>query len=180
MTCNPRQTELVNDDMPNRGKSEFASVWRYQGKRGVVWRIRYRDATGRRVLETLGREPAWSRALAEKELRRRLVDVERDGYRKPSKATFAEFSERWLTEYLPGRNLKLTTTDGYRQALNRHLLPALGHLSLEKLEREPEQIDRGLARIEAGARIGDHLDEVRNGRDVECAHLVFHVVRHQR
>jgi hypothetical protein len=117
-------------------------VWRYDGPRGVVWRIRYQDAAGRRVLETLGKEPAWDRKAAERELRRRLVDVERDGYQKPEKLTFAAFAKRWETEYLPGRGLKLTTLDSYRQTLDRHLLPALGHHTLERLEREPELIDR--------------------------------------
>lgn len=80
------------------GEPKWGRVWRYQGKRGrVVWRIRYTDATGRRVLETLGKEPAWNRQLAEKELRRRLVDVERDGYQKPQRLTFQAFSDRWLT-----------------------------------------------------------------------------------
>ena len=111
-----------------------------------MWRIRYRDAAGRRILETLGKEPAWNRALAEKELRRRLVDVERDGYRKPAKLTFNAFAQRWLDEYLPGRSLKLTTTDGYRQTLRNHLLPALGAHTLERLEREPELIDRYISR----------------------------------
>jgi integrase len=117
-------------------------VWRYQGPRGVVWRIRYRDATGRRILETLGKEPLWDRKRAERELRRRLVDVERDGYQKPEKVTFAAFSERWLNDYLPGRGLKLTTTDGYTQTLRNHLLPALGAHTLEQLEHHPELIDR--------------------------------------
>src|SRR4051794_6131440 len=112
--------------MTTRNEAKWGRVWRYQGTRGIVWRIRYTDAAGRRVLETLGKEPAWNRALAEKELRRRLVDVERDGYRKPERLTFNEFADRWLTEYLPGRQLKLTTLDGYRQTLNRHLLPQLG------------------------------------------------------
>jgi integrase len=127
-------------------ESKWGAVWRYHGKRGTVWRIRYRDATGRRILETLGKEPAWTRALAEKELRRRLVDVERDGYRKPERVTLNEFAQQWLDEYLPGRNLKLTTTDGYRQALRNHLLPALGTHTLERLEREPELIDRYISR----------------------------------
>lgn len=120
---------------------KWGRVWRYQGKRGTVWRIRYRDANGRRVLETLGKEPTWNRRLAERELRRRLVDVEREGYAKPAKLTFAAFSERWLDEYLPGRNLKLTTQDGYRQTLQRHLLPVLGHHTLERLEHEPQLLD---------------------------------------
>ena len=107
-----------------------------------MWRIRYRDATGRRVLETLGTEPAWNRKRAEVELRKRLVDVEREGYRKPERLTFAAFAERWWSEYLPGRGLKLTTLDGYRQTLERHLLPAFGHLQLADLSARPELIDR--------------------------------------
>ena len=75
-------------------RDKWGRVWRYEGRRGIVWRIRYRDAAGRRVLETLGREPEWDRKRAETELRRRLVDVERDGYRKPEKVTFAVFAER--------------------------------------------------------------------------------------
>ena len=128
MTCNHAQTELVMETMPVRGEPKWGRVWRYQGPRGVVWRIRYRDATGKRILETLGKEPAWTRQRAEKELRRRLGDVERDGYTQPEKLTLRAFAERWQADYLPGRGLKLTTLDGYRQALNRHLLPALGHL----------------------------------------------------
>src|SRR5438876_11376459 len=94
---------------------KWGRVWRYEGRRGVVWRIRYRDASGRRVLETLGKEPEWNRKRVESELRRRLVDVERDAYCAPDKLTFAQYADRWLSDYLPGRGLKLTTTDGYQQ-----------------------------------------------------------------
>jgi site-specific recombinase XerD len=117
-------------------------VWRYQGPRGVVWRIRYRDATGRRILETLGKEPQWDRKRAETEHRRRLVDVERDGYRKPDNTLFADFAEQWLTDHLPGRGLKLTTTDSYTQTVRNHLIPYFGRQSLTDLERHPELIDR--------------------------------------
>jgi len=126
----------------NAPMDKWGRVWRYQGPRGVVWRIRYQDAAGRRILETLGKEPTWNRGLAEKELRRRLVDIERDGYQKPQRITLNAFADRWLTEYLPGRQLKLTTTDNYQQTLRKHLLPALGTYTLERLEREPELIDR--------------------------------------
>jgi integrase len=130
---------------------KWGRVWRYEGRRGVAWRIRYRDASGRRILETLGKEPAWNRKRAEAELRRRLVDVEREGYRRPERLLFADFAHRWLTEYLPGRGLKQTTIDGYRQTLNRHLLPHLGHISLQKLEQRPELIDRYIAqKMQAG------------------------------
>ena len=136
--------------MPRR-EPKWGRVWRYEGPRGVVWRIRYKDASGRRVLETLGKEPLWNRKRAETELRRRVVDVERDGYRKPEKIHFDEFATRWLTEYLPGRGLKLTTTDGYRQTISNHLLPAFGRLLLADLEQHPELIDRYITRkIQAG------------------------------
>jgi integrase len=96
------------------------SVFRYKGRRGTSWRIRYVDASGRRVIETLGYEPEWTRKLAERALRNRLTDVERDGYERPSKVTFAEFAERWFNEHVPARNLKRTTVETYRFAL-RHL-----------------------------------------------------------
>jgi integrase len=121
---------------------KWGKVWRYEGTRGVVWRIRYRDAAGRRVLETLGKEPVWDGKRAEQELRRRLVDIEREGYVHPEKITLAAFSERWQSEYLPGRGLKETTLSGYEQMLRKHLLPALGRYTLQELERKPELVDR--------------------------------------
>ena len=124
------------------GSGEWGRIWRYEGKRGVRWRIRYQDAAGKRVLETLGREPAWNRKRAEAELRRRLVDVEREGYRKPEKLTFAAFAERWLNDYLPGRGLKLTTEEGYRQTIGKHLLPYFGRYELQALAQQPELVDR--------------------------------------
>jgi len=124
------------------GSGQWGRIWRYEGKRGVRWRIRYTDAAGKRVLETLGREPEWNRKRAEAELRARLVEIERNGYRRPEKLTFAAFAERWLADYLPGRGLKLTTEDGYRQTLSKHLLPYFGSYELHELEQQPELVDR--------------------------------------
>jgi|SRR5581483_819564 len=121
---------------------KWGRVWRYQGPRGVSWRIRYTDATGRRVLETLGKEPDWNRKQAEAALRERLVDVARDGYRHPDNTSFQDFAHRWLTEHLPGRNLKPTTIESYEHTLRAHLLPAFGQLKLRTLEQQPELIDR--------------------------------------
>jgi integrase len=133
------------------GSGEWGRIWRYEGKRGVRWRIRYTDAAGRRVLETLGREPEWNRKRAEAELRARLVEVERNSFRKPEKLSFAAFAERWLTEYLPGRGLKQTTLEGYEQTLRRHLIPAFGRYELQELSQRPELIDRYVAeKIQAG------------------------------
>ncbi|MGH7188950.1 MAG: tyrosine-type recombinase/integrase [Acetobacteraceae bacterium] len=116
------------------------AVIRYQGTRAVTWRLRYRDAAGRTVYETLGREPAWNRRRAERELGKRLAAVE-DGWRKPTRTTFASFSLRFFDEYLPGRNLKPTTLENYRYMLERHLLPHFGHHKLIEIEAHPDLID---------------------------------------
>src|SRR6266571_2427634 len=63
--------DLRGDLMP-RG----AAVVRYEGKRGAVWRIKYRDAAGKQVLETLGPAPPWTERMAQRELGKRLAAVD--------------------------------------------------------------------------------------------------------
>jgi integrase len=121
-----------------------ASVVRYQGKHGAVWRIRYRDAAGRQVQETLGHEPPWTERKAQRELGKRLAAVA-EGFRKPDRITFSDFADRFVREYLPGRNLKRTTIENYRYILDGHLLPYFDDLVLAELEARPELIDGYIA-----------------------------------
>jgi integrase len=116
------------------------SVIRYQGRRGVVWRIRYVDASGRRVRETLGPAPDWTRKRAERALRSRLTDVEREGYQQPTRLKFADFADRWFNDHLPARNLKPTTVETYAFAL-RHLVSFFGDRLLTDLAKNPALID---------------------------------------
>lgn len=76
-----------------------ACVVEYRGKRGVVFRIKYPDADGRQVMETIGaaREGV-SRKTAEAELRDRLVKVQKGRWRKPPPLTFQAASETWRVE----------------------------------------------------------------------------------
>ena len=75
---------------------------RYEGARGVSWRIKYADADGRQVMETVGREvDGVARKQAEAELRERLVRVERNGYRRPTALTFEAWSETWHRRGMP-------------------------------------------------------------------------------
>src|SRR5436309_357952 len=151
--------------MNGKGSGKWGRVWRYEGKRGGSWLIRDSDAAGKRVLETLGKEPAWNGKRAEAELRRRLVDVERDGYRKPERLTFAVFAERWLVDYLPSRNLKPTTVRNYETSVRRHLSPFFGHYQLSELEQRPELIDRYVATTLASGlspkTVGNTLTDLR-------------------
>ena len=54
-------------------------------------------------LGALGREPEWNEQRAERELGKRLQAVERDGWRKPERVSFAAFADRFEADYLPGR-----------------------------------------------------------------------------
>ncbi|MBA2569154.1 MAG: site-specific integrase [Actinobacteria bacterium] len=116
-----------------------AAVIRYEGKTRTTWRVKYRDADGRQVKETLGPEPRWNETRAQRELGKRLDEVEKGRWRKPAPLTFARFAERFEREYLPGRNLKTSTVVDYELTLRRHLVPAFGDCELRALE--PADID---------------------------------------
>jgi integrase len=127
-----------------------ANVVRYEGKQGPIWRIRYRDAAGKQVQETLGPEPPWTERKAQRELGQRLAAVN-EGFRKPTRTTFGEFADRYVHEYLPGRSLKQSTMENYDYVLDGHLVPFFGGHALHELEARPELIDAYVAsKAEAG------------------------------
>ena len=122
-----------------------SAVIRYQGRRGVVWRIKYRDANGRQIQETLGRgSEGWNNKKAQAQLRARLVAVERDGYIKPETTSFATVAATWLRNYAATKALKRTTQRGYEQIVNNHLEPAFG--TLQPADVTVERIERYVAR----------------------------------
>jgi integrase len=53
--------------------------------------------------------------------------------------TLRDFSARWLTEHVSPK-LKPRTAQGYKEILARHILPALGNLSIAAVDRE--QVER--------------------------------------
>lgn len=107
-----------------------AAVVRYDGARGVVWRVKYRDAEGKQVQETVGAErDGVTRRQAEVELRERLTRVEKKGYRRPQRLTFGDYSQTWFEEGQTRRGWKPKTVRAYRNALAR-LEPSFGRLPL--------------------------------------------------
>lgn len=96
------------------------SVIEYAGKRGVVWRIKYRDADGKQVQETIGAErDGVTRKQADVELRERLTRVAKRGYRRPKRTTFGEYGRTWFEEGQVRRGWKPATVRNYRLSLNR-------------------------------------------------------------
>jgi integrase len=139
-----------------------AAVIRRTGTRGVTWAIKFRDAEGRQVWETLGREPEWNEPRAQRELGKRLQAVQRERWRKPERMTFASFADRFERDYLPGRNLKHSTQVDYRLTIRRHLRPFFGHLELSAVE--PVDVDAYVAEkiaCLAPKTISNHLSLLR-------------------
>ena len=56
-----------------------------------------------------------------------------------------DFADRFVRDYLPGRNLKPTTAENYGYILRGHLLPFFGDRVLAELEACPELIDSYIA-----------------------------------
>lgn len=111
------------------------SVIQYEGKRGVVWRIKYRDTDDKQVMETVGAErDGWTRKKADAELRERLVRVERKGYRRPTPITFGEYVDQWLTSCHARRAWKPRTYMANRGSIER-LRPFFGSVPLAKIRR---------------------------------------------
>jgi len=103
-----------------------SAVIRYDGKRGIVWRIKYADAAGQQVMETVGAErDGVTRKQAEAELRERLVRVERKAYRRPKPLRFQEYAATWLEESQRKRQWKPRSVLSFKTAV-RHLTSYFG------------------------------------------------------
>jgi integrase len=116
------------------------SVVAYEGKRGTVFRIVYREHPGAiQRKETVGPD----RREAERVLRARLAACEDGSYVAPTRQTLRDFSERFRVDYVEPRLRRKTRID-YAAMLRNHILPELGDLRLEEIT--PGVIDRYVGR----------------------------------
>jgi site-specific recombinase XerD len=107
-----------------------------------TWQVRWRDHTGRQHSRSLR-----TKELAEQFHRQVRTDTDRGiPTSRPSKLTVAEFADQWLAG---AHNLREGGRSLYRRDLDRHILPALGIVRVDRLT--PADIDRFLAdEAEAG------------------------------
>jgi integrase len=141
-----------------------AAVVRYQGKRGVVWRVKYRDSNGQQVMETIGAEQdGVTRKQAEAELRERLVRVERAAYVRPKALSFSSWAQTWLTEGQRKRAWKPHTVVQYRIAAN-HLTDHFGAVRLDAIRPRDVSgyIDAKLSKGMAAKTLQLHLNVLHN------------------
>jgi integrase len=119
-----------------------ACVIRYEGARGVTWKVKYRDADGKQVKETVGREAdGWTRQKAERVLGARLAEVAR-GMRKPRRRTFDDLADEFIAVALKAKQRKKSTIIDYTAAIRNHLRPAFGSHDLGSLSQRPEEFER--------------------------------------
>lgn len=97
------------------------------------------DSQGRKLVETktISLDPGLTKKQVEKELQKQAAlferEVENGTYLDGSKITFAEFTERWRKDYAE-KQLEPKTYHRYKDMLNSRILPALGHIKLQKLQ----------------------------------------------
>jgi len=110
-----------------------AAVVEYRGKRGVVWRIKFRDGGGQQVMETVGAErDGMTERRARELLADRLSDVRRKGYRRPKPLTFGAYVDGWLAECERRRGWKPRTKMANHGSVKR-LRPFFGPLTLGRI-----------------------------------------------
>jgi integrase len=142
-----------------------AAVVVYEGKRGRVFRVKYADAEGRQVMETLGPErEGWTRKKAEAELRERLVRVERGGYRRPGPLTFGDYAETWFAEGETRRRWKRSTIAQY-VSTRRRLVETFGPMPLAAIR--PRHV------AEYVAEKARTLGAATVSRDLALLHAIF-------
>jgi integrase len=99
--------------MPSDGVIE------YNGARGKVFRIKFRDGDGVQVMETLGSaEQGWTRSKAAKVRRQRLAAVDK-GWRKPDPATFETTISEWLEAMRAEKGWQASTEKQYASIVAR-------------------------------------------------------------
>lgn len=72
---------------------------------------------------------------AQRRLNELLVSLEKGVYTPPGKMTVAEHLNNWLAGYVK-TNCSQRTFEDYESIVNRHLIPALGHIQLKQLHHQ--------------------------------------------
>lgn len=116
----------------------MASI-RKRGKNYQITVSNGRDIYDKQILETTTWTPDPNKTDKQNQraLERFVMNFEdkvKNGkYLDGEKVTFQDFSDRWLGEYA-SIQLESTTVDIYRMLLHTHIIPAIGHIKLSKVQ----------------------------------------------
>jgi integrase len=104
-------------------------------KRPNVWRLRYRDANGKRLSATIH----GSRADAQKELRRLLKSVDDREHVAPSRLTLSAWVQEWIKLLNRGETggrrglVSARTSERYEELLETYVLPTIGEWPVQQI-----------------------------------------------
>ena len=108
----------------------MATIWKRKDR--DVWAVDYRDATGKRIRLTAATREDAETLLAEKI---KETKDEQPNVLALRDMTLKEYAERWA-EQVKGE-LEEKTWRSYKQNLDRHVLPILGHVKVRELSVAP-------------------------------------------
>jgi integrase len=115
-----------------------------------TWRIRY-VKDGKRHTETVS--GTQEEAISRRDVIR--ADIARNSWTAPAAMTLAEWAATWAEQYLK-RSVSARSYDRQKSILDRHVVPALGKIALQKLT--PVRINEFYRQLEAD---GLHASTVR-------------------
>ena len=101
-------------------------------KRGLNWQVTIelgKDEYGKRIRKFI---TANTKGEAEKILTEYKHKIVVGEFVETCKMTFAEFLKHWIDHYVD-KNCELTTKAGYELIINKHVIPFLGKIPLQKL-----------------------------------------------
>lgn len=104
-----------------------------------------------------------------------LGKVQAGTYREPSKLTLAEWLTTWLNDYMKP-SLRTTTWESYKVQVDKHILPALGHLRLAQLQTSNLQALYN-QKLQGGR--ADGKEGGLSTRSVRYIHVVIHAALEQ-
>ena len=132
-----------------RRRFQEGSLYLQEGKRRKVWVGRWREdvieggqvkrISRRVVLGTHSQFP--TRRLAQRELVRRLAEINSPSYQARPLVTFEEFARVWEAHTLP--SFKRSTQSDTRSQLNKHLIPFFATMQLQSIT--PQVVQRFIA-----------------------------------
>jgi len=134
-------------------------------RRAAVYVFKYRQ-DGKQRFKTIGRHGSpWTAEMAREKAKRYLLGLIEgrgtDGASDGAPPSFAQFAQRYMTEHAAGRKKPRTLDEDWRN-LDRHILPSLGDLRLDKVTK------RDVAAFHAG----HHKHPVNANR---CLSLISHI-----
>jgi len=148
----PRLTEALVESLTPNGRDRFVFDDRQSGfairvtPTGTKIFVMQARVAGRKRRITVGYHPAISVAQAREQALHVLADmrrgtdpvVERKARLRAAAAgemTISQLSAKWLADYVRPK-LKPRTVLDYQRLLAQHILPALGHLSVARIDRD--------------------------------------------